>query len=112
MSGMFDKKNDKAARKEALTQKEQKERKKKKIIAITITIVFLLLLSVSVVANSAFIRHTLPVLTIDGVDFNTTQFEYFFNSEHMEYVEFANQFQGMFPIPDQNRPLSDQIQNE
>jgi len=112
MSGMFDKKTDKTARKQALTQKEEKERKKRRIVTATICIVFLLVLAVSLLLNSAFIRRTLPVITIDGVDFNTTQFEFFFHMEYSEYIEFANQFQGMFPVPDRGRPLSSQIQDE
>ncbi|MCL2220883.1 MAG: hypothetical protein FWC20_01220 [Oscillospiraceae bacterium] len=109
---MFDKKTDKIAKKQALTQKEEKERKKRKIVAVTICTVFVLLLSAALVLNSAFIRRALPVVTIDGVNFSTTEFEYFFNIEYMEYMEFAGQFQGMFPVPDAGRALSAQVQNE
>lgn len=112
MSGMFDKKTLKTERKQALTQKEEKERKKKKTTAVIVCVVFALLLLSALVLNSAFIRRTLPVVTIDGVDFNTVQFEFFFHSEHMEYLEFANQFQGMVPVPEPGRPLSAQIFNE
>jgi len=112
MSGMFDKKTDKMVRKQALTQKEEKEKKKRRILAVTICVVFALLLSAALILNSAFIRRTLPAVTIDGVDFTTTKFEYFFNVEYMEYMEFAAQFQGMFPVPEIGRALSTQIQNE
>lgn len=110
MSGMFDQKSDKASRKLARTQKELKEKKKKRTIMITVIAVLVVITAISVVANSNFIRRTLPVLTIDGVSFTTAEFEYFFNSEYMEYVNLMQQF-GMMggAMPDPNRPLSSQV---
>ncbi|MCL2249554.1 MAG: hypothetical protein FWC13_09815 [Oscillospiraceae bacterium] len=109
MSGMFDAKPDKAARKQALTQKEEKARKKRRTLTIIICIVFVLVLAASIVLNSDFIRQTLPVVTIDGRDFTTAEFEFFFNTV---FQDIATQFQGMIPMPDPNRSLSAQIFNE
>ena len=112
MSGMFESKSDKASRKLERTQKEEKARKKSRMITASVIIVFLLLTSVAIIINSGFIRRTLPVLTIDGVSFTTAEFEYFFNTEYMEYANFMYQFQGMGDsMPDANRPLSGQIYN-
>jgi hypothetical protein len=109
MSGMFDAKPDKAARKQALTQKEEKARKKRKTLTIIICVVFVLILAVSIVLNSDFIRQTLPVVTIDGRDFTTAEFEFFFNTV---FQDIAAQFQGMMAMPDPSRSLSSQIFNE
>jgi len=112
MSGMFEPKTDKASRKMARTQKEQKEKRRSRIISISIITVLLLVTAVAILVNSSFIRRTLPVVTIDGVNFSTTEFEFFFNSEYMEYANFMSQFQGMgVSMPDPGRPLSGQIQN-
>jgi hypothetical protein len=112
MSGMFDSKTDKASRKQARTQKEEQDKRKSRKIAITVTVAFLLIFCVAFLLNSNILRRTLPVLTIDGVDFSTTEFEYFFNADYMEYMNFMSQFQGMGDMmPDQNRPLSSQIYN-
>jgi len=113
MSGMFEPKSDKAARRLARTEKEEKEKRKSRIIATLVITVLLLITAVAIVINSAFIRRTLPVIQIDGVSFTTTEFEYFFNSEYMEYANFMSQFQGMGgTMPDSNRPLSSQVYNE
>ncbi|MDR2571931.1 MAG: hypothetical protein LBD23_16765 [Oscillospiraceae bacterium] len=107
MSGMFEPKADKASRKLARTQKEVKEKRKKRIITITVISVLLAFSALAIISNSNFIRRTLPVLEIDGVSFTTAEFEYFFNSEYMDYANFLSQFGGT--MPDANRPLSRQI---
>ena len=112
MSGMFDSKADKASRKLARTQKEEKAKKKTRTIAITVISVLLVFSAVAILINSSFIRRVLPVVSIDGVNFTTTEFEFFFNNEYMEYINFLSQFQGMGgTMPDMNRPLSTQIYN-
>jgi hypothetical protein len=107
MSGMFDTKADKASKKLARTQKEDKARRKKRIITISVITVLLVFSTLAIISNSNFIRRTLPVLEIDGVTFTTAEFEYFFNSEYMEYANFMSQFGGT--MPDSNRPLSGQV---
>jgi hypothetical protein len=107
---MFDSKTDKAGRKLALSKKQEKENKKKRITTITILSAFLLISAIAITVNSNFIRRTVPVITIDGVGFSAAEFEFFFNSEYTEYMQFLSQFQGMgLPEPEPDRSLSDQI---
>ena len=108
MSGMFDSKHDKAKRKIDRTLKEEKAKKKSRNITIIVVVAFLLLLTASLIANSSWIRRVLPVITIDGVSFSTAEYEYFFNVQYIEYMQFMSQFQGMGG-PDRSRPLSTQI---
>ena len=110
MSGMFEQKQDKANRRLARAQKEEKAKRRTKIIAISVTTVFAILLIVSLLVNSNYIRRTLPVVTIDGVDFTTAEFEYFFNMAYMDYANFMSQFEGMGDtLPERGRLLSTQI---
>ena len=110
MSEMFGPKSDKATRKLERTQKEDKAKRKSRIIKIVAIIVLLLTATTAIILNSNFIRRTVPVLTIDGVNFSTAEFEFFFNSEYMEYANFMSQFQGMGGMmPEQGIPLSRQI---
>jgi len=111
MSGMFEPKNDKANRKNEQTQKELKAKRKKKIITISVITVLVLVATVAILLNSSFIRRTIPVVTIDGRGFSAAEFEYFFNSEYAEYLEFASQFQDASMLPDDTQLLSAQIQN-
>jgi len=107
MSGMFDTKPDKAKRKLERTIKEEKARKKTRKITIIVTTIFMLLLCTALLLNSSWLRRTLPIMTIDGVSFTTTEFEYYFNSQLIEYNNWASQIG--WPMPDQNRPLSRQV---
>jgi len=110
MSGMFDKKADKASRKLARTKQEEKAKKKSRTRAIIIVAVLLLVTAIAITINSNFIRRSLTVLTIDGVGFTTAEFEYFYNTEYMEYIQFISQFQGMEDmLPDPGRSLSSQV---
>jgi len=109
MSGMFDSKTDKANRKIERTKKEEKERKKSRTTVIIILAILVLVSAVAITVNSSFIRRTLSVVTIDGVNFSTAEFEFFFNSEYHEYRNMMAQFQGMgIDMPLDNRPLSTQ----
>ncbi|MDR2590585.1 MAG: peptidyl-prolyl cis-trans isomerase [Oscillospiraceae bacterium] len=109
MSGMFDKKTKKAQKKQAITKKQEKAKKKSKIITVSVIVIFAIFLSTALIINSNLIRRTVPVLTIDGISFNTTEFEYFFNVQYQLYIEQLNQsgMEGMGPTRD--RPLRDQI---
>jgi len=107
---MFEQKQDKAQRRLARAQKEEKAKRRTKIIAISVTTVFAVLLIASLLVNSSFIRRTLPVITIDGVDFTTAEFEYFFNIAYMDYANFMSQFEGMGDaLPEGGRLLSTQV---
>jgi len=109
MGGMFDTKTDKANRKIERTKKEENERKKSRTTVIIILAVLAVVSAVAIFLNSNYIRRTVPVVTIDGVSFSTTEFEFFFNSEYMEYMQMMSQFQGMgIDMPLDNRPLSRQ----
>ena len=112
MSGMFDTKQDKTKRKQETALKEEKARKKSRIITVVVTVVFLLSVAVAVLINSNFLRRTLTVVTIDGVGFNTAEFEYYYNNE---YMAIASEFQSQgweFFLPDRSRPLSVQLYDE
>jgi len=110
MSGMFEQKQDKAKRRLERAQKEEKSKKRTRIIAISVTTVFAVLLIVSLLVNSNYIRRVLPVITIDGVDFTTAEFEYFFNMAYMDYANFMSQFEGMGDtLPERGRLLSTQV---
>ena len=110
MSGMFDSKADKASRKLALSKKQEKENRKRRNITIAILSALVLISAVAIIVNSSFIRRTVSVVTIDGVGFSAAEFEFFYNTEYSEYMQFLSQFQGMgLPEPEQGRPLSDQI---
>jgi hypothetical protein len=107
---MFDTKADKASRKLALSKKQEKENKKKRIITIVVLSAFVLISAIAITVNSNFIRRTVPVITIDGVGFSAAEFEFFFNNELSDYMQFISQFQGMgLPEPDPTRPLTNQI---
>ncbi|MCL2425633.1 MAG: hypothetical protein FWD05_04780 [Oscillospiraceae bacterium] len=108
MSGMFDKKTDKAKRKLEQTQKEQTEKRKTRRTAIIIIAVLLVVSAVAITLNSNFVRRTLPVVTIDGVSFTTAEFEYFVNVENMEHVNLWSQMGMEEALPDPERPLSTQ----
>ena len=113
MSGMFETKSDKASRKLERTKKDEKEKRKSRIIAISVITVLILISAVAIIINSNFVRRTLPVYTIDGVNFSTTEFEFFFYSELMEYNNMMSQFQGMgIDLPDPNRLLSRQVRDQ
>ncbi|MCL2079718.1 MAG: hypothetical protein FWH17_07750 [Oscillospiraceae bacterium] len=107
MSGMFDSKTDKSKRKQERAQKEERAKKKVRSISIWITSVFLLLFLTALIANSGWLQRTLPVVSIDGVDFSAAEYEYFFNSQLIEYVNFYSQIG--YPTPDLNRPFSSQV---
>ncbi|MCL2820516.1 MAG: peptidylprolyl isomerase [Oscillospiraceae bacterium] len=110
MSGMFETKSDKASRKLARTQKEEKAKKKTRLITILVLSLLVLVAAAAIFVNSSFIRRTLPVVTIEGVGFTTTEFEYFFNSQYIEYMNMMSQFQGMGGnLPTAGRPLSTQV---
>jgi hypothetical protein len=108
MSGMFESKSDKASRKLARSKSEEKAKRKTRSITISVIVSLILLSAVAIILNSGFIRRAFPAVTIDGVSFTTTEFEFFYNSEYMEFVNEMSQFQGMGPMPDTNRPLSEQ----
>jgi len=113
MSGMFEQKQDKANRKLERAQKEEKAKKKTRIIAISVTTVFAILLIVSLLVNSSYIRRVLPVITIDGVDFTTAEFEYFFNLAYIDYANFMSQFEGMGnTLPERGRLFSTQVYDQ
>jgi len=113
MSGMFETKSDKASRKLERTKQEEKKKRKSRIIATIIITTLALVSALAIIINSNFIRRTLPVYTIDGVNFTTTEFEYFFNSEVTEYNNMMQQFQGIgISMPNPDRPLSRQIRDE
>ena len=109
MSGMFEPKQDKANRKIERTKKEETAKKKSRMRAIIIISVLIVFSAAAITINSGFIRRSAAVVTIDGVNFTTVEFEYFFNNEYMEYVNFMSQFQGMGAVPDTGRSLSNQI---
>ena len=110
MSGMFEQKQEKANRRLVRAQKEEKAKKRTRIVAISVTTVFAILLIVSLLLNSNYIRRTLPVVTIDGVNFTTAEFEYFFNMAYMDYANFMSQFEGMgSSLPERGRQLSTQV---
>ena len=112
MSGMFETKSDKASRKLERTKKEEKAKRKTRIITITIISILVLVSASAILINSSFIRRTLPVVTIDGVAFSTTEFEYFFNTQYLEYMNMMSQFQGLGDnLPNPRRPLSTQVYN-
>ena len=110
MSGMFDSKSDKAGRKLARTQKEEKARRKSRITIITVISVLLLVSAFAITINSNFIRRTLPVVTIDGIGFSAAKFEFFVNSEYIDFVNMMSQFQGSDGLP--QRPLSGKVRYE
>jgi len=111
MSGMFESKQDKASRRNARTQQEEKAKRKSRIITISVISALVLFSTIAIVINSGFIRRSAPAVTIDGVNFTAAEFEYFFNTEYLEYTNFMSQFQGMGAMPEQGRPLSSQIYN-
>jgi len=109
MSGMFDSKQDKANKKLIRTKQEEKAKKKTRIITISIITALLIFSATAIIINSGFIRRTAPAVSVDGVNFSAAEFEFFFNNEYMEYVNFMSQFQGMGAMPEQGIPLSKQI---
>lgn len=112
MSGMFDTKTDKAKRKQELTLKEQKSRRKRTIITVCVTVVFVLAAGAAMLLNSNWLRRTVPVYTIDGTNFTTAEFEYFFNQDYLNLANDMSQSGWDWMLPDQDRPLSRQIYNE
>jgi len=110
MSGMFDSKSDKIKKKQERTKQEENDRNKTRKRAIIIIVVLLFVSAIALTINSNFIRRTVPVVTIDGVNFTTAEMEYFINMEYMDHVNMWSQIQGMEDaLPDPNRPLSSQV---
>jgi len=113
MNEMFETKTDKVKRKLERTEKENKEKQKSRIRIIIIVSALVLISVAAILVNSNFVRRTLPVYTISGVNFSTTEFEFFYYSELMEYNQMMSQFQGLgLDMPDPGRLLSRQIRDE
>jgi len=112
MSGMFEPKTDGASRRLARTQKEEQARRKSRIIVVSVVTALAILFAGALFINSKYIRRTFTALTIEGVNFTTVDFEYFYNMEYQDYRNLISQFQGMGgALPDEGRPFSSQIYN-
>ena len=96
MSGAFEKRDDKANRREERAQKELQQRKKTRVITISITVAFLLILAVSLFVNSRYVRRSVTAITIGGVDFSAAEFDYFYSRAFGAYQEAVQAEQGEF----------------
>ena len=115
MSGVFDKKADKANRREERTRKEIQEKKKVRLITVIVIIVFALMLSGALFINSRYVRRSLTAITIGGVDFTAAEFDYFYNSAVNEYTEYMNSQFGEYAAsytPATDRPHSSQVRDD
>ena len=69
MSGIFDKKTDKANKRQERTLKQQQQLKRTRTITVTVIIVFAFIFAVALLVNSKFIRRALPAVTVGGTSF-------------------------------------------
>ena len=109
--GTPDKKLDKSARRQARTQEQKKAQKKTKIISITVLSVFLLLFISAMILNSSFIRRSISVINIGGVDFTAAEIDYYYNVTSMNYRQnIENQAPELASmlLPSPNIPLTEQ----
>jgi len=114
MSGLFDKRADGSARRQARTQKETSAKRKTRIITVSVVTVVALLFVSALFINSNFIRRTLPAITIGNVSFTATELDYFYKLAIFEYEnlvtsQMGDAAAGMLPNP--QRLLSSQIYN-
>jgi len=113
MSDMFQPRADGASRRQARTQQEEKARRKTRIIMVSVITVLVLFFTAALFINSKFIRRNYTALTIGGVNFTIVDFEYFFNTEYVDFMNWMSQMQGMGgSMPESGRPLSSQIFDE
>ena len=115
MSGAFDKKTEKARRREEQTLKEQRERRKIKIITIVVIVAFALALSVSLFLNSMFVRQSLPAISVAGIDFSSAEFDYFYSKAFSDYEQYIKERLGESSaaafLPSSDRSHSSQTYN-
>jgi hypothetical protein len=110
MSGLFEDRTDGASRREARTQQEQLARRKTRIIAVSVVTALALLFVGALIINSSFIRRSATAITIGGVDFTATEFDYFYNNAFHEFQNWAN-MQEFVQSPQAGRSLRSQIRN-
>ncbi|MCL2367222.1 MAG: hypothetical protein FWC75_09330 [Oscillospiraceae bacterium] len=114
MSELFDKRTDGAKRRDERTQKEQIARNKTRRTAILIVTAVAIVFAAALVINSNFIRRQATAVTIDGVSFSVTAFDYFYNNAVFEYHDFVQATMPEFAsamLPNRNQPFSGQVQN-
>jgi len=111
MSGMFEPRSGSAGKRDARYQKEDKASKKTRKLALIITTVFVLTFVAAFIFNSAFIRRMLPAVSFGSVDFSVAEFQYFYNTDRDEYINFFTQLGSEF-VPERGRALSAQFVSE
>ena len=114
MSDLFDKRGDGVSRRDTRTKKEQDARKKSRATAVIVVLVFAVVFVGALVVNSNFIRRATTAITIDGISFSVSEFDYFYNAAIFEYTELIQQQIPDFAsamLPSRDRPLASQIQN-
>ena len=94
MSGAFDKKIEKAKRREERILKEQKDKRRTRIIAIVVIIVFALLLSAALFLNSKYVRQSLPAISVGGVSFSSSEFDYLYMRTYKDYEQSLKDYLG------------------
>jgi len=112
MSGMFEPRSGATGKRDARYQKENREQKKTKKLALIITTAFVLIFAVAFTLNSAFIRRTLPAVSVGSVDFNVAEFQYFYNSERDDYVNTWMHEERPELLPEPGRSLASQRVSE
>ena len=112
MSGAFDKKQDKAKRREERFLKEQKEKRRVRIISIIVLIVFIIVLSIALFLNSKFVRQSLPAISVAGIDFSSAEFDYLYSRAYSDYEQYMKDQLGDYAssyLPAEGKSHSSQI---
>ena len=116
MSGAFDKKTDKAKKREERALKEQKEKRKVRIIATVVIIVFAVLLAAALFLNSKYVRQSLPAISVAGVSFSSAEFDFFYSRAYSDYEQYMNDYLGedyaQMYLPSKEASHADQMYNE
>jgi len=88
MSVAFEKKQEKARRRQEKFLKEQKEKKRFRIIAICVLIVFAILLCAALFLNSKYVRRSLPAISVAGISFSSAEFDYLYSRAYSDYEQY------------------------
>ena len=101
-----------AQRRKAKENQEKKASKKTKLTAIIIALAIVLLFAGAMLINSNFLRRTATAATVGGEKFSATEFDYFYFSSYLDYV---NSVYSQYPeyaeslLPSSQAPLNSQV---
>ena len=115
MSGTDAKRKSGSGRREARALQEKKEKRKVRVTSITVFAVLILLFLGALLINSKYLRRIATAVTINGVKFSATEFDYFYQNAVFEFSNYLSEQMGDAAssyMPSNDRPHSSQIKDE